>query len=65
MFFFCLSFLNIEDNNQGLINEAIYLKERSFLNFSDSLISGFKSAVLFDLKSENKLEYLRQIKFKT
>ena len=39
-------------------------KEQSFLNFSDSLISGFKSAVLFDLKSENKLEYLRQIKFK-
>lgn len=59
-----MTFLNIEDNNQGLIKEAIYLKEQSFLNFSNSLISGFASAVWFDLNSENKLDYLHKLHFK-
>ncbi len=59
-----MTFLNIEDNNQGLVKEAIHLKEYGYLNLSNSLISGFSSAVMFDIKSNEKISYLQKLEFK-
>ena len=59
-----MSFVNVEENNQGLINEAIYLKQNALLNVTNTLISGFSSAVLFDMKPGDKIEYLKKLEFK-
>ena len=59
-----MSFVNVEENNQGLINEAIYLKQNALLNVTNTLISGFSSAVLFDMKPGDKIDYLKKLEFK-
>ena len=59
-----MTLINAEDNDQGLVKEAIYIKENAFLNLSNSLISGFSTAVLFDIKSSDKIGYLKKLSFK-
>lgn len=45
-----ITFVNIEENNQGLVREAIYLKENASLSFTNSVVSGFSSLALFGEK---------------
>lgn len=45
-----MTLINTEDNNQGLVREAVYIKERSYFNISNSIIDGFSSVVLLDSK---------------
>lgn len=45
-----ITLINTEDNNQGLVREAVYIKERSYFSFSNSVISGFSSCVLLENK---------------
>lgn len=45
-----ITLVNTEDNNQGLVREAIYIKEKSYLTLNNSIISGFKSCVLLEEK---------------
>lgn len=45
-----ITLINTEDNNQGLVREAVYIKERSYFSFSNSIISGFNSCVLLENK---------------
>lgn len=43
-----ITLINTEDNNQGLVREAIFIKENSYFGLRNSLISGFKQAILIE-----------------
>ena len=45
-----MTFINIEDNTQGLVREAIYLKEKCSLNLTNSVASRFASLLLLEDK---------------
>lgn len=45
-----ITLLNTEQNNQGLVREAIYIKEKSYFNLNNSLIDGFSFCVLLQDK---------------
>ncbi|MEM0578330.1 hypothetical protein [Flavobacterium polysaccharolyticum] len=45
-----ITFVNIEENNQGLVREAIYLKENCNLSFTSSVVSGFAPFLLLGEK---------------
>ena len=45
-----ITLVNTEENNQGLVKEAIYIKEKSYLSLNNSIISGFKSCLLLEAK---------------
>jgi hypothetical protein len=45
-----ITLVNTEDNNQGLVREAIYVKEKSYFNISNSVIDGFSTCVLLENK---------------
>jgi hypothetical protein len=45
-----ITLLNTEQNSQGLVREAIYIKEKSYFNLSNSLIDGFSFCVLLQDK---------------
>ncbi|WP_281635348.1 hypothetical protein [Flavobacterium marginilacus] len=45
-----MTLTNTEDNNQGLVREAVYVKEKSYFNISNSIIDGFSSCVLLENK---------------
>jgi hypothetical protein len=47
-----ITLLNTEDNNQGLVREAIYIKEKSYFNLSNSIVDGFSTCILMDNKIE-------------
>ncbi len=56
-----LTLLSTEDNNEGLIKEAIFIRENSFLNIKNSVISGFNQCVLLDAKIKTFTENLEKI----
>lgn len=45
-----ITLLNTEDNNQGLVREAVYIREKSYFNINNSVIDGFRSCVLLENK---------------
>ncbi|CAN1521599.1 hypothetical protein MCETHM1_01103 [Flavobacteriaceae bacterium] len=45
-----MTLVNTEDNNQGLVREAIYVKEKSYFNINNSVIDGFSTCVLLENK---------------
>jgi len=45
-----MTLVNMEDNNQGLVREAIYVKEKSYFNINNSIIDGFSTCVLLENK---------------
>lgn len=45
-----ITLINTEDNNQGLVREAVYIKEKSYFNINNSIIDGFSSCVLLENK---------------
>jgi hypothetical protein len=45
-----ITLVNTEENNQGLVREAIYVKEKSYFNLSNSVIDGFSTCVLLENK---------------
>ncbi|MFV8376628.1 hypothetical protein [Flavobacterium sp. LB1P71] len=45
-----ITLANLEDNNQGLVKEAIYIKDKSYFSLSNSVVSGFKLCALLDGK---------------
>jgi hypothetical protein len=45
-----ITLINTEDNNQGLVREAVYIKEKSYFSINNSIISGFSSCVLLENK---------------
>jgi hypothetical protein len=57
-----ITLVNAEENNQGLVREAIYVQEKSFLNLSNSVISGFSPFIVLDDKIGYLSENLAKIK---
>lgn len=58
-----MTLINMEDNDQGLIRESIYIKENSNFTLKNSIISGFNSVVLLGSKIGNITENLKKITF--
>jgi hypothetical protein len=44
--------VNLEDNNQGLVKEAVNMSEKSYFSFKNSIVSGFSSCVLLQDRIE-------------
>ena len=57
-----MTLINNEDNNQGLVKEAIYIKNDSFFEITNSIISGFKQFVLLEDKIFLNESNLKKIK---
>lgn len=45
-----ITLVNTEDNNQGLVREAVYIKEKSYFTLNNSIIDGFSPCVLLENK---------------
>ncbi|WP_394758805.1 hypothetical protein [Flavobacterium sp.] len=46
-----ITLVNNEDNNQGLVKEAIYIKNDSFFELKNSIVSGFNQFLLLEDKA--------------
>lgn len=47
-----ITLINTEDSNQGLVREAIYIRDKSYFSINNSVISGFSPCVLLQDKIE-------------
>lgn len=56
-----MTLVNMENNNQGLIKESIYIKENSAISLKNSIISGFNTIALLGSKIGNNPENLKKI----
>jgi hypothetical protein len=45
-----ITLLNTQENNQGLVKEAIYIKDKCFLTLNNSVIHGFSAVAILDSK---------------
>lgn len=60
-----ITLVNLEENNQGLVREAIYVKDKSHFTLNNSVVSGFKSCILLDGKIANISANLAKINLQT
>ena len=58
-----VTLLNEENDNLGLIREAIFVKENASFTMNNSIISGFNQCLLLDAKIKADYENLDRIKF--
>ena len=56
---------NLEENNQGLVREAIYIKDKSYFSLNNSVVSGFKNCILLEGKIANISANLAKINLQT
>ncbi|MHC0441297.1 hypothetical protein [Flavobacterium sp. 3-210] len=59
-----ITLVNLEENNQGLVRESVYVRENTFFNLSNSIVSGFSPFVLLEGNIGNGDENLLKISFK-
>lgn len=59
-----ITLVNLEENNQGLVKEAAYIKENTFFNLTNSVVSGFEPFVLLEGNIGNGEANLSKITFK-
>lgn len=59
-----ITLVNVEENNQGLVKEAIYVKEKSNFSLKNSVVSGFAPFLLMDGKIGLFPENLAKISLK-
>ncbi|WP_431242589.1 hypothetical protein ACQ9BO_22670 [Flavobacterium sp. P21] len=59
-----ITLVNLEENNQGLVRESVYVRENTFFNLSNSIVSGFSPFVLLEGNIGNGNENLSKITFK-
>lgn len=59
-----ITLVNLEENNQGLVKEAIHIKEKSFFNLKNSVVSGFAPFLLMEGKIGLVPENLSKITLK-
>ena len=43
-----ITLVNLEENSQGLVRESVYIRENTYFNLSNSIISGFTPFVLLE-----------------
>lgn len=56
-----ITLINTEDNDQGLVREAIYVKEKSYFSLNNSVVSGFSPFLLLENKIANIATNLAKI----
>ncbi|KAF2332620.1 hypothetical protein [Flavobacterium daemonense] len=59
-----ITLVNLEENNQGLVRESVYVRENTFFNLSNSIISGFMPFVLLEGNIGNGEVNLAKLTFK-
>ncbi|MFB3387922.1 hypothetical protein [Flavobacterium sp. LAR06] len=59
-----ITLVNLEENNQGLVRESIYVRENTFFNLSNSIVSGFTPFVLLEGNIGDGEANLSKITFK-
>lgn len=59
-----ITLVNLEENNQGLVRESIHIRENTFFNLSNSIVSGFSPFVLLESNIGNGDESLAKMSFK-
>ncbi|MFH6999820.1 hypothetical protein ACHRVZ_17995 [Flavobacterium sp. FlaQc-57] len=59
-----ITLVNTEENNQGLVRESIYVRENTFFNLTNSIVSGFAPFVLLEGNIGNGDANLAKITFK-
>ncbi|WP_029272816.1 hypothetical protein [Flavobacterium sp. KJJ] len=59
-----ITLVNLEENNQGLVRESVYVREDTFFNLSNSIISGFTPFVLLEGNIGNGEVNLAKLTFK-
>jgi hypothetical protein len=57
-----ITLVNEESDNGGITNEAIYIKENTFFDISNSVVSGFNQCILLDQKIKTEFDDLKRIK---
>ena len=58
-----MTLLNTQENNQGLVKEAIYIKDKCFLTLDNSVIYGFSAVAILDSKIGFISENLNRVSF--
>ncbi len=58
-----ITLINMENNDQGLVRESIFIKKDSNLTLNNSIISGFAPFILLDKNIEPQAENLSKITF--
>ncbi|KAF2329950.1 hypothetical protein [Flavobacterium nitrogenifigens] len=59
-----ITLVNLEENNQGLVRESAYIKENTFFNLTNSVVSGFAPFILLEGNIGNGEANLSKITFK-
>jgi hypothetical protein len=59
-----MTMLNTQENNQGLVKEAIYIKDKCFLTLDNSVIHGFSAVAILDSKIGYISENLNRVSFR-
>jgi hypothetical protein len=59
-----ITLVNLEENNQGLVRESIYVKENTFFELNSSVVSGFSPFALLEVNIGNGEVNLAKIKLK-
>jgi len=59
-----ITLVNLEENNQGLVRESLYVRENTFFNLTNSIISGFTPFALLESNIGNGEANLAKINFK-
>jgi hypothetical protein len=59
-----ITLVNLEENNQGLVRESVYVREDTFFNLSNSIVSGFTPFVLLEGNIGNGTVNLGKLTFK-
>jgi len=59
-----ITLVNLEENNQGLVRESAYIKENTYFNMTNSVVSGFAPFVLLEGNIGNGDANLSKISFK-
>lgn len=59
-----ITLINLEENNQGLVRESVFIKENTYFNLTNSVISGFTPFALLEGNIGNGETNLSKITFK-
>ncbi|MBZ4033320.1 hypothetical protein K6T82_00975 [Flavobacterium sp. 17A] len=59
-----ITLINLEENNQGLVRESIFIKENTYFSLNNSIISGFAPFVLLEGAIGNGDVNLSKMSFK-
>lgn len=59
-----ITLINMEENNQGLVRESIFVRENTYFNLNSSIVSGFSPFVLLEGNIGNGDVNLSKMSFK-